>query len=161
YAQFEAAQGDFGRFKELNGEAIALAREDGDYASAIVYEYNQAWVLRLMGHPEAAQKHMLLSIPKVLRINMPGVLVVVAEEYAVVLADLGDHPAAVRLLGAADAMRQRQATPRLPTQQAEIAEQVAKTHAALNDQDWEAAYQAGRNTTVEDALRQAHAATSG
>jgi predicted ATPase/class 3 adenylate cyclase len=161
FAIFEAGVGNFERSMELNDEAIAFARGIGDYASVLALEAAQPWVLRLSGHPEEAHERILRSIPQHLRLNEPEMLLEIAETHAAILADLGDHPTAVRLLGAADAMRERQATPRLPTEQAEIDEPAAKTHAALTDQDWEAAYQAGRNTTVEDALTEVHAAATG
>jgi hypothetical protein len=161
FATFEAGQRDFERFTELNDEAIAFASEVGDFASVLALEAAQPWVLRLSGHPEEAQERILRSIPHHLRLNEPEMLLDIAEQYAAILADLGDHPTAVRLLGTADAMRERQATPRLPTDQAEIDEQTAKTHAALPDQEWEAAYQAGRNTTAEHALTEVHAAATG
>jgi hypothetical protein len=40
----------------------------------------------------------------------------------------------------------------------EIAGPIAKTRAALSTREWNDAYQAGRNTTIEDALTQAHGA---
>ena len=161
FADFEAQQGNFERFTELINEAIAGARADGDYAWALTYEVSKAWVLRLMGEPEEAQQRILHLIPEHLRINEPEVLVDITEAYAAVLADLGNHLAAVRLLGAADAMRERQAAPRLPTHEAEIAEQVAKTRAALSDEEWQDAYHAGRNTPLDNALAQARAAATG
>jgi tetratricopeptide (TPR) repeat protein len=160
FAALEAREGHFERFTELNDEAIALVRDLGDYASVLAFEAAQPWVLRLKGNPDEAHERILRSLPEHLRINEPVMLVAIAEEYAAVLADLGDHLAAARLLGAADAMRERLGTPRLPIAQADFAEQVAKTHAALTDHEWEDAYQAGRNTTVEDALTSAHASST-
>jgi hypothetical protein len=40
----------------------------------------------------------------------------------------------------------------------EIAGPIAKARAALSTREWNDAYQAGRNTTIEDALTQAHGA---
>ncbi|MBA3233581.1 MAG: hypothetical protein H0T17_06510 [Propionibacteriales bacterium] len=83
-------------------------------------------------------------------------LIRLAEDYAA--AELGDHLVAVRLLAAADATRERLATPRPPSQQAEIAKPIAKTRAGLTAQEWDDAYRAGCSMTVEDTLTQAHQA---
>lgn len=91
--------------------------------------------------------------------NDAALLMAVTEDYAAVLAELGAHQHAVRLLGAADATHERLAAPRDPTQEAEIAEPIAKAHTALTPEEWQDAYRTGRNTTVEDALIQAHAET--
>jgi predicted ATPase len=154
-AQFEVAHKNFERYMHLNNEAIALARQDGNYAMVITYESTQPWALRLMGQPEEALSRLILSIPDHLRLNEPEMLVGLTEDYAAILADLGDHPAAVRLLGAADAMRERTRFPRAPGQQADIAEPLAKARAALTDHEWDAAYHAGRSISVKDALTEA------
>ena len=81
-----------------------------------------------------------------------------AEDYAAILAEVGDHRSAVRLLGAADTMRQRLGSPRHKVQAAEIAGPIAKTRDGLPEQDVGAsAYQAGRRSTIEAALREASA----
>ena len=102
------------------------------------------------------QMHNL--IPQALQLNTSTGLTALAEDYAAILAELGDHKLAVRLLGAADARRERLETPREAWQQTEIAEPIAKARAALSTQEWNDAYQTGRNTTIEDALTQAHGA---
>jgi hypothetical protein len=72
-----------------------------------------------------------------------------------VLAELGEHHRAARLLGAADAMRERNETPRHPPQQAQIAEPYTKARAALPAETWQQEYQAGHDMTVEVALTEA------
>ena len=159
FASLETAEGNFERSEALIDEAIAIAREHGDSTSVRAYEHDHACTMWRMGRVEDAQRHMRDSIPGFLRDNEPRMLVVLAEDYAAVLAELGQHQRAVRLLGAAEAMRQRLGTPRPATQQADLVEPIAKTHAALTDQEWQAAYRSGSDTTVEDALTEAHAAT--
>jgi hypothetical protein len=107
---------------------------------------------------EEAREHLRNLIPQQLAFSEPDRLPCVAEDHGAVLAELGDHQPAVLLLGAADAMRERLGTPRDPAQQADIAEPIAKARTALPTQEWNDAHQTGRNTTVEDALNQAHAA---
>jgi predicted ATPase/class 3 adenylate cyclase len=158
FGLMEACEGNFERSLSMNNEAIAIARERGDSTAARLYEHNMACTMRMTGQVEDAQRHMRNSIPHILRDNEPAMLMVLAEDYAAVLCDLGQHPRAVRLLGAAEAMRERLGVPRPGTQQADLAEPIAKTRAALTLEEWDDAYQAGRNTTIEDALTEAHAA---
>ncbi len=57
-------------------------------------------------------------------------------------------------------MRERQGTPREPTQQESIEEAYSRARAAATAVEWDREYQRGYNMTVEDALTQAHAATT-
>ena len=75
-----------------------------------------------------------------------------AEDYAAILADSGDYLTAVRLFGAADAMLERLGNLRYPVQEAELAQPIAKTRSSLSPTEWNTAYQAGRETTVEALL---------
>ena len=80
---------------------------------------------------EEAERQMRAQIPAFLRLASPELLVVLAEDYGAVLAEIGEGEAAVRLLGSADAMRERNGTPRNPIQDAEIAGPYAAARAAL------------------------------
>ena len=77
---------------------------------------------------------------------------VLAEDYGAVLADLGRSEHAARLLGAADAMRERHAHPRNPGQVAEIEEPFAKARTALGEESWRREYQRGHEMAIEEAL---------
>jgi predicted ATPase/class 3 adenylate cyclase len=167
----ESAEHEHQAALKLDTEAVNVARElrvSGTAPGAgyrfhgtpieLVVQHNIACELRWLGRVEEAKGLMRRLIPQFLEANTPATIVFHAEDYAAVLADLGDHRRAVRLLGAADAMRQRLGTPRSPSQQAQIGDSIAKTHAALSTDEWNETYQAGRNTAVEDALREALAA---
>ena len=95
-----------------------------------------------------------------LQLAEPEWLAVAAEDYGAVLAELGDHHRAAKLLGAAEAMRERNSTPRDPNQQTEIEEPYNRARTALGDETWERENHAGRDMTVEAALTEAHAADS-
>jgi tetratricopeptide (TPR) repeat protein len=157
-AILEAVEGNYQRSTELNIEALDLAHELGDTVIALIARENMACTLREMGRVEEAQMQMHNLIPQALQLATSTGLTALAEDYAAILAELGDHKLAVRLLGAADARRERLETPREAWQQTEIAEPIAKARAALSTQEWNDAYQTGRNTTIEDALTQAHGA---
>jgi tetratricopeptide (TPR) repeat protein len=148
----EASEHNYHRALELTTEALALARESGDRYTMVGGAHNMACVLRFMGRVGEAQQTMEDLIPVALEINDASQLMDIAEDYAAVLAELGNHEGAVRLLGAADAMHERLGAPRDIRQEAEIAEPIATTRAALTPEEWQDAYQAGRSTTVDKAL---------
>jgi hypothetical protein len=116
-----------------------------------------ACTLREMGRLADAHERMRALVPRSLEVAPPGTLTVLAEDYAAILAEVGDHRSAVRLLGAADAMRQRLGSPRHTMQAAEIAGPVAKTRDGLPQQTWDRTYEAGRSSTIEAALREVSA----
>ena len=84
------------------------------------------------------------------------------EDYAAILADHGDHSPAVRLFGAAVALRDRLAVPQQAryvggrgtprARAAEVAEAIADTRETLSPADWDDAFQAGLKATLEDEL---------
>jgi predicted ATPase/DNA-binding SARP family transcriptional activator len=160
YAIFQAGEGNFEKSRALSEEGLAVARDtqDSDPVEVMLLQHNLACTLREMGQAEAAYEHMRTLIPQQIELNNPTYLPSFAEDYAAVLVELHRHRQAVQLLGAADAMRERNATPRPRTQQNSLAEPIAKTRDALLVQVWEDAYQRGRDTSVEAALEQANGA---
>ena len=110
-----------------------------------------------MGRLDEAEQRMRDQMPQYLRLADPIWLVTVAEDYGAVLAELGRHVVAARLLGSADAMRERNGTPRSLAQQNEIREPFGRAQAALGPDTWKRQYEPGRNISVEDALTDAHA----
>ncbi len=159
FAELEACDGRYQQFQALIDKAMELASKLQDPYFMLICEHSIASTLRRMGSVDEAHRKMRALIPQYLRENSPLGLVAVAEGYAAILADLGEHHRAVRLIGAADAMRERLATPRPATTQDDIAGAIAKIRAALGHVEWETAYQIGRDTTVENALTEADAET--
>ncbi|MEJ7708223.1 MAG: hypothetical protein WKF82_13720 [Nocardioidaceae bacterium] len=99
------------------------------------------------------------QVPVNLRFADPGGLMVLAEDFGAVLAEMGDWAGAARLLGAADAMRKRHVHPRESTQEAEIEAPFARVRAGLAPEDWQREYACGLDMSVEDALKEAHSKT--
>jgi predicted ATPase/class 3 adenylate cyclase len=156
FANLEGYERNYQRALQLGAEALVIARELGDRSDVLTCQHNMACILRQLGRVEEAQAQMHDLIPQIVELNEPDFLVDLAEDYAAILADLGDHHRAVRLFGAADATRERLAIVRPASLQAETADSFTKTHAALTPEEWNAAYQGGRSSTIEDALTQVH-----
>ena len=159
-AAVEFLEHRYERSLELYRHAVAIARQQGDPVQLVITQHNLACTLHKLGRFAEAAKQMLAQVALVLRLNQPAMVTVFAEDLAATLAELGEHRDAVRLLAAAEAMRDRLDLTRPLSQQAFIAAPITLTRRALGDEDWHAAYQEGRNTTLEEALTQAHTATS-
>jgi hypothetical protein len=80
----------------------------------------------------------------------------VAEDYAALLADLGDSRRAATLMGAADAHHEEIGRSRLAQQDAEIADAIDRARAALGAAAWAEAYERGRATPIRDVLQRAY-----
>jgi tetratricopeptide (TPR) repeat protein len=159
-ADLEAYEQHFERAIKLHDAALSLLSEVGDDRAALLIGEHRACALRAMGRLDEAAHGFNDLLPRAVHIYNVTALPSLAEDYGAMLAELGEHSQAVRLLGAADAMRTRNATPRPAIQHAEIAEPFAKVRAALAQEAWDREYQTGHNMTVEDALTQAHHANS-
>ena len=157
FAILEASEGHPEQALELDAESLSIARDLGDPIGALTAEHNMACTLREMGRIDEAHQQMSGLVARGLEVAGPGALTALAEDYAAILAETGDYRSAVRLLGAADAMRQRLGSPRHQLQAAEIAGPIGRTREGLSQQTWDLAYQAGRRSTIEDALHEAGA----
>jgi hypothetical protein len=111
-ATLESDLRNFDRSLELFGSALAIKRELGQSHDALVMAQFIACDLRSMGRLEEAHRRMYQQLPEMLRLAEQGELTYVAEDYAAVLAELGQHEPAALLLGCADAWRERHGTPR-------------------------------------------------
>jgi predicted ATPase/class 3 adenylate cyclase len=151
-ARLEVVEHNYEHALVLEQAAVDINDALGDELDALGGRHNLACTLREMGRLDEARRQMHNQIPQFLRLAPPEILIVLAEDYGAVLAEMGTHQAAIRLLGAADAMRERNGTPRNPIQDAEIERPFAGARAALASQTWDREYELGRNMTVEQAL---------
>jgi predicted ATPase/class 3 adenylate cyclase len=147
----EASEQNFENAVELAEKAIGLYFEVGDEYGAMRLRHSHACYLRLIGRADDARQQMQSLIPDVLRTADASILLVLAEDYGAVLAEVGDHDVAATLLGAADMARERDGAPREPPQQAQIEAPYALARSKLAG-DWDRHYEAGRHMSLEEAL---------
>jgi hypothetical protein len=114
-----------------------------------------AWTLLEMGRAAEAQEEMRRVISQAIELDEPSLFLPVALDYAVVLAELGHHRSAVRLIGATDGAHERIGSRPDPVQQGDRAGLIDTTGKALAADEWNDAYQAGRLTNLEEALTRA------
>lgn len=156
-AMLEASDGDLQSALDLQTETLAIAHQLEAPDAAVNDRQNMACSLRLIGRVGEAHEQMYRLVPDALNVNWASNLMILAEDYACVLAELGQHHLAAHLFGAAEATYERFGQMRDPRQQAEIAGAWERARAALTDQQWNNAYNAGQAMEIDDALRDAHA----
>jgi tetratricopeptide (TPR) repeat protein len=154
FGWFEEAEGHYETALAMHSEAAAISEREGSPNLPVDLSH-VATALRLLGRLDEAAALMRDAVAQLLDANAPGALSGVAESYAVLLADLGHHVAAAKLLGAAHAADERQGSASSAGQAAEIAEATAKARDSLPDAEWQAAYQAGRDVPIDAALVEA------
>ncbi|KRC91068.1 hypothetical protein ASE25_21830 [Terrabacter sp. Root85] len=152
FATLEAVEHHFSRSLELYDEAIGLAEAAGHSTAAGAYQYNRACLFREMGRAEDARHEMGLLIPAILRDPNTYRLIHLAEDYGAILSALGHHQDAARLLGAAEALRERSGYRRSPSQELSIVDVYAAGRRCLPSQDWDNSYAIGRASTVQQLL---------
>lgn len=105
-----------------------------------------------MGKVGEARDELLRLIPDALGDLIPLDLISTAEEYGAILAQLGQYQGALKLLGAADVMRERNGYLRHQWLEARIEDAYASSRKALAPQEWEDHYQAGRKSSIKALL---------
>lgn len=148
----EYDEGNFTRNLELLQEVVEILREQGDEQPLLAARHNITCTLRAMGRLEEAHRQMLEIVPHLSRLADPEMLAVVGEDYAALLAQLGHHESAIKLLGAVDAARERHTTLRGPSQDADIQKAFIRSRDAVSPDEWDRVYLLGRNLRIEDVL---------
>jgi predicted ATPase/class 3 adenylate cyclase len=152
----QSTEADHETVLQLKREALEVAKRTGNPYAALTDEHNIACTLRMLGRLDEAYAIMRPLIPTALAMNVTGNVMAAAEDYAALLAEIGDSPRTAWLLGAADARHEEVGQSRLTQQDVEIAEPLAKARAALTPAEWEEAYALGRATPIREALQRAY-----
>jgi hypothetical protein len=152
FARFEADAGALDRAMLLEQEALNISIAVGDDRGALGYRESIACTLRLMGRVEDAFRLSVELVPAFLELGEPVSLISVAEDHGAIVAELGDHALAARLLGAADSERATRRLPRSVPQEAEIGGAFRLAREALMPSRWRLEYDTGRAAGVETSL---------
>jgi tetratricopeptide (TPR) repeat protein len=152
----EAYEKDHVESLRLKQEALAIARGIDSPWAIHADQHNIACTLRMIGRVDEAHALMRSIIPDALTLRVTTNLMSIAEDYAAILAELGHHRAAARLLGAADAMHDETRMPRVAGQVAEIDAPLAKARESLPTAVWMAAYNEGRASDIEELIAQTY-----
>ena len=89
----ETEAGNLQRAVDLLGESQPISQELGDEAQVVICRHNIACALREMGRVDEARHIMESLIADTLKQRSPIMTIVLAEDYAAVLAEAGTPPA--------------------------------------------------------------------
>jgi non-specific serine/threonine protein kinase len=152
-------QGDFGTARTLASEALDKYRQAGDVRSEALALANLGGIDTTDGNYTAASAHLRASILLQQEIGDLTGVAFVLERFVELAAAEGRHADAVTLEAAASALRQSIAAPLPFTGSRRLVLAVAQARSGLSSAEAEAAAQAGRACTAEDAIAAALALT--
>lgn len=152
--QIEVLRGHFERALEILDEAYGETASDHSPLDRLSADHERAWILRRMGRSQEALRWIRAAteIAVTLEFAWRNGINFLGEDYAGILAELGDAPGTARLLGAVDARREALAFPRTPAVDRDLADSLGKARAALTPSEWERYYHLGRGLQLEEAL---------
>jgi predicted ATPase len=151
-AYYESCERQVPLSLRLFDEALNVSQAQPDPRREWILTMGRACALRLSGSAEESAAQLRSLIPSALTFNDPQTLSVLGECYAAALSQLDRAREAVRLLGAADATRERLMTRRPPLHEREVEESISRSRATLTAQEWDEAYQAGRSMLIRECL---------
>jgi DNA-binding CsgD family transcriptional regulator len=149
--------GDYARAASLLEEAITLCDSAGEQRTAALARLSLGEVVRMQGEPMRAALLLADALGRFQRMgDTTGGIAECWEGLAGVAATL-DPVRAARLLGAADALRERLGHPLAPALHPRYAATLDIVRSALESAVFAAAWEAGRHLAVEQASAEARA----
>ena len=147
--QLESDAGNFDRATEVLQEALAIDRQQGDSLGVAIDQQSLAGVALRAGRAQEARDLLFAMADYVVSCGDPELLATTLEMCAANAAQLGEGLRAARLVGAAEAMRQKTG---IPIKQPELLEQfLAPVRATTEPVQWGAELAAGRALTQQQA----------
>ena len=150
--QAEGDADNFDRASELMQEALALARKQGDIRNAAVAVESLALVGLRAGRAPEARDLLSSMIDYVVSSGNTMFLVDALELWACTAANLGDCLHAARLIGAAEAIREKENMPITPQEQVLLEPLLAPARATIACEEWDAELAVGRAFTQQQAV---------
>jgi predicted ATPase len=155
-AGVEELLGHVDHAEALTLEALSILRELGNDHEATAQAQNLASLYASTGRADEARRLADDLVESVLKLRSPNLTMAFADTYRNILARLHEPASAARLLGAEEAMRERNATPN-PYQEEELEELWNLVRDQISPAEWERHRRLGRGETVEVLLTRLHA----
>jgi len=148
-------QGNYVDAARLYTESLALHRELGSKSGIALALHNLAWAAQYQGDPQLAEESFLESLALSREIaNKEGIALCIAG-LASVAKTRGQFVPAVRLMGAAEVLRESIGMVLDSAERMEYARTIDSTRAMLGEHAFAAAWAAGRAMTLEQAIADA------
>ena len=151
-AWLESAAGDHEAAIRHGEEAIRLSREVGDRLNLAIAHNNLGDALRDEARLAEAGTAYAAAIEAYRDLGNPGPLMALFEDVAVLLAKQTRHADALRLVGAADALREALGSSRPEAAEAELDERLAQARASVGEAEAAVARAAGASLSRGDAI---------
>ena len=148
-------EGDHARAYEEAERARTLYEAGGDRRRSAVAQVTLGGVATAGGDFGAAGGHLAESLRAAQEVGDRGTTAAALERFALLAAASGAAARALRLAGAAAALREASGAPLPPVPRAKLEAGLAMARAVLGARDAEAAHEAGRALPVADALAEA------
>ena len=150
--QLESAAGNFDRATRALEEALAIDEGSGDVFGVAIDRQSLAMVSLRAGRPREASELLSRTLDYVISSGDPDFLANVLELSACITAELGDGLQAARLVGAAEALRQKTGIQIAPTDVILLERFTAPARAAVARHAWDAELAAGRALTQDQTV---------
>jgi ATP/maltotriose-dependent transcriptional regulator MalT len=136
-------------------EALTISRQNGDRRGQALSLFNLGQTARLSGdlRRSSAWHHEGLALAH--RMGLQEDMLYSLAGIAGIAVERGQFRRAARLLGAVTALAGWMAIPLQPTEQAQFERDSATTRAAMSDETFIRAWEAGRGLALEDAVAEA------
>ncbi|WP_353508413.1 adenylate/guanylate cyclase domain-containing protein [Intrasporangium sp.] len=154
-------RGDYTAATQAALRAIAADEARRDAWGVAINQTNLATALLHSEGPEPALRKLLDTAHSTIALGDVELSICVVENFASVWAALGDTQRAAALLGAADHQRQAAGIPRTAPDEAILDRFVSPARSEADNDEWNRAYAAGRNLTIEAAVAQGSIAPDG
>jgi non-specific serine/threonine protein kinase len=136
-------------------EALALAREMGDWHGETVDMMSLGEIARRRGNLADAVAHLREAILLARRVGDPRLCAETLEYLAMTRAGMGSPRESARLLGAAATLREPIGFPQPLVDKLDTEAAVTAARAAIGEEAWTAAFEAGRTLSLEEAIAEA------
>lgn len=135
----------------MTRQSLNILRDLEDTYGAAVQEQNLANLFAVSGRVDEANRLAEQLVETVLKLQSPNLTLAFANTYMNILIRRNEPGQAAQLLGAEDAMRERNRMPN-PHQQEELEEAWSMAKGLISLEDWDQHYQLGRDQTLEVLL---------
>jgi predicted ATPase/class 3 adenylate cyclase/Tfp pilus assembly protein PilF len=148
-------QSDLEQAAAVLAEALALFRAGGDRTGAAICLSNLGWVAQKRGEMARAEALQREALVLARELGDTRRCAEVLEELAATAGLAGRGARAAHLLGVATAARGMIGAPQPPSERADKEEAMAAARAALGEEAWAAAFTAGQELSLEEAVADA------
>ena len=152
---FALDTGDYGQARSSIEESLALERATGDRSAIAISLNNLGKALTAQGDYGQARATLREAIQINGDLGEPWARNYLLEDIGVLAARTGQPERALRLAGAAAALREAIGAPLSPPEQAQLDAALAPARAALGEAERDAATSQGRAMTAEQAVEEA------